>query len=311
MPGTDRAVRYTRRRLYGLALISALAIAGVANHKLHWGQNIISHAAVGQHAATPAISLQDYEVVIDAKPIPGAKELSGITYDFDRDRLLAIGNDGPAEVVALSRNGEVLDRYRLEGFDDPEGIAYMGNGRVAITNETLQRLDFVDIPAQSGAIAAKGSPFLTLGLNMHRGNKGFEGLAYDAAGDRVFITKERDPRQLFEVDGVAASLGGPLQLALQDHTDWIDRDVSTGDLADVCFDPKTGHLVLLSEESKELVELDADGRFVSSRPLAGRRSGLAHDAPSPEGVAIDAAGNIYIVSEPNLFYMLRKKSRGA
>ncbi|NMF97422.1 SdiA-regulated domain-containing protein [Aromatoleum toluolicum] len=308
MPGTDRAVRYSRRRLYGLALISALAVAGVANHTLHWGQKAASHATAGQHAATPAISLQDYEVVIDAKPIPGAAELSGITYDFDRDRLLAIGNDGPAEVVALSRSGDVLERYRLEGFDDPEAIAYMGNGRVAITNETLQRLNFVDIPPQSGTIDAKGSPFLALGLNMHRGNKGFEGLAYDVAGDRVFIAKERDPRQLFEVDGVAAALAGRLQLALQDHTDWIDREVSTGDLADVCFDPKTGHLVLLSEESKELVELDADGRFVSSRPLAGRRSGLAHDAPSPEGVTMDAAGNIYIVSEPNLFYMLRKKS---
>lgn len=308
MPGTDRAARYTRRRLFGLALISALAVAGVANHKLHWGQKATSQAAARQHAATPAISLQDYEVVIDAKPIPGAAELSGITYDVDRDRLLAISNDGPAEVVALSRNGDVLERYRLEGFDDTEAIAYMGNGRIAITNETLQRLNFVDIPAQSGTIDAKGSPFLTLGLNMHRGNKGFEGLAYDVAGDRVFIAKERDPRQLFEVDGVAASLGGRLQLALQDHTDWIDGEVSTGDLADVCFDPKTGHLVLLSEESKELVELDGDGRFVSSRPLSGRRSGLAHDAPSPEGVTMDAAGNIYIVSEPNLFYMLRKKS---
>lgn len=307
MPGIARATRNARRSLYGLALIIALATIGVANHKLHWSQRISPPAAAPQHAATAAISLQDYEVVIDAKPIPGAAELSGITYDFDRDRLLAVSNDGPAEVVALSRNGDVLERYRLEGFDDTEAIAYMGNGRVAIANETLQRLNFVDLPAQSGTIDAKGSPFLTLGLNMHRGNKGFEGLAYDAADDRVFIVKERDPRQLFEVGGVAASLGGRLQLALQDHTDWIDRDVSTGDLADVTFDPKTGHLVLLSEESKELVELDAEGRLVSSRPLAGRRSGLAHDAPSPEGVTMDADGNLYIVSEPNLFYVLRKK----
>lgn len=300
-----------RSSLYGLAFVSVLTVLGVADHQWRWHQQLRAAFAGQRHAnAAPgqAISLQDYEVVIDAKPIAGPRELSGITYDFDRDRLLAISNDGPAEIVALSKNGNVLERYPLEGFDDTEGIAYMGAGRVAITNETEQRLNFVEIPPLSATIHAKETPFLTLGINIGRGNKGFEGVAYDAARDRMFVTKERDPRQLYQVDGIAATLGGRLQLRIRDLTAWVDESVSAQDLADVCHDEKTGHLVLLSEESKELVELDEEGAVVSSRPLSGRNSGLARSAPSPEGVAMDPAGNLYVVSEPNLFYVFRKKS---
>ncbi len=33
---------------------------------------------------------------------------------------------------------------------------------------------------------------LSLGIGLN-GNKGFEGLAYDSAGKRLFVAKERDP----------------------------------------------------------------------------------------------------------------------
>ncbi|RJT66791.1 DNA-binding protein, partial [Escherichia coli] len=33
------------------------------------------------------------------------------------------------------------------------------------------------------------------------GNKGFEGLAYDAEGKRLFVAKERDPVRIYEIHG--------------------------------------------------------------------------------------------------------------
>lgn len=52
---------------------------------------------------------------------------------------------------------------------------------------------------------------LTLALGKED-NKGLEGLAYDLKGDRLFVTKERDPRQLLEVSGLRASLEGGVSL---------------------------------------------------------------------------------------------------
>ena len=33
------------------------------------------------------------------------------------------------------------------------------------------------------------------------GNKGFEGLAYDSVGKRLFVAKERDPMLIYEIHG--------------------------------------------------------------------------------------------------------------
>ncbi|MCY1465245.1 SdiA-regulated [compost metagenome] len=49
-----------------------------------------------------------------------------------------------------------------------------------------------------------------------------------------------------------------------------------------------------------------DGELISTRNLVGWLSELKHSAPQPEGVTLDKDGNLYVVSEPNLFYAFRK-----
>ena len=122
-------------------------------------------------------------------------------------------------------------------------------------------------------------------------------MTYDAVGDRLFIVKERDPRQLYEVRGVAASLDGQLQLAVHDRSDWIASQVFATDLSDIHFDAETGHLILLSDESRLVMELGADGRMLSYRSLNGLFSDLGRSAPQPEGVTTDNDGTLYVVSE--------------
>ncbi|MCP9630896.1 SdiA-regulated domain-containing protein, partial [Rhodopseudomonas palustris] len=73
-------------------------------------------------------------------------------------------------------------------------------------------------------------------------------------------------------------------------------------------DPRTGHTLVLSAESHLLLELDEKGEPVSFISLLGGFNGLDSKIPRAEGVAIDDEGTIYMVSEPNLFYVFRKKS---
>jgi len=295
-----------RRRLFGLAaLLLGLAVSVV----LHWDERLYFYLTRQMHVSGQDLAnrwLPAYRVVIDAKPVEGiARNLSAITYDADLDRLLGVVNGGPTEIVALSKAGELLERYPLQGFGDIEGLTYMGGGRVAVSDERAQQVSIFQLPALPRTIDISEAKFFSLGIALN-GNKGFEGVTYDAAGDRMFIVKERDPRQLYEVDGVAASLDGHLQLAVRDRTDWITSQVFATDLSDIHFDAATGHLILLSDESRLVMELSDDGRMLSYRSLNGLLSDLQRSAPQPEGVTIDNDGTLYVVSEPNLFYSFRR-----
>lgn len=260
---------------------------------------------LGNQAPDKNIWLPDYKAVIQAKPVAGITNLSGIAYDPDHDRLLGITNGVPMEIVAMSRDGDLLERYPLIGFQDTEGIAYMGNGRVVVADEVLQRLYVVTLPDSPGPIHAQNAQFVAIEINLSEHNKGFEGVTYDAANDRIFAIKERDPRQLFTVTGMLASIGGPLQVRIKDLTHWIDRSVFGLDLSEGYYDPRTGHLLLLSEQSSNLTELDQDGNFVSFRSLLGLND-LKKNLPQAEGMTMDTSGELYIVSEPNLFYRFSK-----
>lgn len=294
------------RRRYRIVCLAVLLSTFVATAiALHWNErwyfNLTRQMNVSVHDASSRW-LPAYRVVIDAKPVVGIdRNLSAITYDSDQDRLLAVINGGPTELVVLSKRGELLERYPLHGFGDIEGVTYIGHGRVAVSDERAQQISIFQLPAQPRVVDISEARYFSLGINLN-GNKGFEGVTYDAAGDRLFIVKERDPRQLYEVRGVAASLEGRMQLAIHDRSAWIADQVFATDLSDIHFDAQTGHLILLSDESRLLMELSGEGEMISYRSLNGMFSDVRHSAPHPEGVTIDNDGILYVVSEPNLFY---------
>lgn len=293
---------------------------------LHWGLALVvlalTYQITSQHLPTRlcfwlqsawqaeaasgrSFGLADYHVSLEAKPVVGIENnLSGLTYDPDRDQLWAVTN-GPTELLALNKLGEVLERYPLAGFEDVEAVAYIGAGRLVVAEERRQSLVMLDIPARVGRLSRRDCPSLTLELGLS-GNKGFEGLDYDRAGDRLFVTKERDPRQLYEIHGLFGSLQGALNLRVRDLSSWVEDKVFASDLSSLLFDPRTGHLVLLSDESKLLLELSEQGRMVSFRSLLQGFAGLSQGVPQAEGVTLDSQGNLYLISEPNLFYAFRR-----
>ena len=85
-----------------------------------------------------------------------------------------------------------------------------------------------------------------------------------------------------------------------------DRRLFVRDLSSLQYDSASGHLLALSDESRLVLELDSHGRPISSLSLLAGQHGLQRSVPQAEGIALDDAGNLYLVSEPNLFYLFRK-----
>ncbi|MNR08668.1 hypothetical protein D3C85_1248360 [compost metagenome] len=65
-------------------------------------------------------------------------------------------------------------------------------------------------------------------------------------------------------------------------------------------------MLALSDESRLILELDVSGRPLSTMSLGKGRQGLQKTVPQAEGIAVDDDGTLYLVSEPNLFYVFKK-----
>ncbi|MCU1735339.1 MULTISPECIES: SdiA-regulated domain-containing protein [unclassified Pseudomonas] len=257
--------------------------------------------------AEQSIGLDRYRVVIEARPIEGLDEdISALTFDPDRNSLFTVTNKNP-ELIELSLEGRILRRVPLTGFGDPEAVEYVGRDSYVITDEREQRLIRVRLTADTPFLDAKDAEQLTLGIGLN-GNKGFEGLAYDQKGKRLFVAKERDPMLIYEVHGFPHD--NPEQPyavhVVQDRK--RDSKLFVRDLSSLQFDERSGHLLALSDESQLVLELDVTGKPLASLSLRKGFQGLSQSVPQAEGIAMDDAGTLYLVSEPNLFYVFRKSA---
>ena len=249
--------------------------------------------------------LPDYRVTVEAQVIEGlSDDVSALTYDPDRRSLFTVTNQR-AELIELSLAGKILRRMPLTGFGDAEAVEYISPGIYVISDERAQRLFKVHVDDNTRWLDAADSEQLSLGLGLN-GNKGFEGLAYDSQGRRLFVAKERDPLRILEITGFP---GDEQRLNLQVTDDQRrDRRLFVRDLSSLQFDERSGHLLALSDESRLVIELDLDGRPISTLSLLRGMHGLKRSVPQAEGLAMDEQGTLYLVSEPNLFYVFAKQA---
>lgn len=297
-----------RRRLPLVALLVALlslALLGVAGQEYRLFERGWFNLKTWWQPAEQSIGLDRYRVVIEARPVDGLNEdISALTFDPDRNSLFTVTNKNP-ELIELSLEGRILRRVPLTGFGDPEAVEYVGRDSYVITDEREQRLIRVRLTENTPFLDAKDAEQLTLGIGLN-GNKGFEGLAYDQKGKRLFVAKERDPMLIYEVHGFPHdSPDQPYAVhVVQDQK--RDSRLFVRDLSSLQFDERSGHLLALSDESQLVLELDVTGRPLASLSLRKGFQGLSQSVPQAEGIAMDDAGTLYLVSEPNLFYVFKQ-----
>ncbi|MGK9066089.1 SdiA-regulated domain-containing protein [Stutzerimonas chloritidismutans] len=291
-----------RFALFGLFSF-VLLLVFVAGTLLHWDDQLRllwqeQRTSVEQRAAS--VWLPDYELVLQARLLGLEEdETSGLTWNPATGTLFTVTGQNP-QLIELTPGGVVLRRVRLTGFSDPEAVEALSDGRLGIVDERRRLVAVFNLPPGVESLDLDQMAAYDLGFPS-AGNKGFEGLAWNPRTHRMLLAKERDPQGLYELpfpgeDGAAGVLEAlPSQPLLV-------RDISS-----VTIDPTTGHTLMLSDESRLLVELDLLGRPRSFISLFGGLNGLVEGIDQAEGVAMDARGDIYVIAEPNLLYVFRRK----
>lgn len=294
--------------LLGAVVLGALVLVAVAGQEFRLFERAWFQVQEWRHGAdwqARSLWLPAYQVSVEAMPIEGLDDdVSALTYDPDRNTLFTVTNQN-SQIVELTLDGKILRRIPLLGFGDPEAIEYISPGLYVITDERQQRLIKVWLDDSSTTIRADDAQQLSLGIGLN-GNKGFEGLAYDPEGKRLFVAKERDPVRIYEVHGFPhTNVDRPFAVHVVDDPK-RDAGLFVRDLSSLDFDVPTGHLLALSDESRLVIELDVNGKPISTLSLLRGQHGLKKTVPQAEGIASDNNGNLYIVSEPNLFYVFKK-----
>ena len=288
-----------------LALIALVSAGAVAQHFRLFERAWFNWQVWRQPADDRSIGLADYQVTLEAKVIEGLKDdVSALTYDPVRKSLFTVTNQNP-ELIELSLEGDILRRIPLVGFGDAEAVEFISDNIYVISDERQQRLIKVHVDDDTRFLDAADAEQMTLGLHVG-GNKGFEGLAYDSVGKRLFVAKERDPMLIYEVHGFPHFKPEKTYSVHVINNPKRDAGLFVRDLSSLQYDERSGHLLALSDESFLVLELDIDGRPLSSLSLLKGRHGLKQRVPQAEGIAMDDDGNLYLTSEPNLFYVFKK-----
>ncbi|MGE6995923.1 SdiA-regulated domain-containing protein [Pseudomonas sp. NPDC047961] len=300
----DAAVRPSRIRLFlYVSLILTIAMAVLVGWMLHWDDQLKLYwqeQYVDSQERAASIWLPDYELALETT-LFGLEEdeTSGLTWNAATGTLFTVTGQNP-QLVEFSPGGVVLRRITLTGFSDPEAVEALDDGRLAIVDERRRLVAVFRLAPGVESLDLDDLATYDLGFDS-AGNKGFEGLAWNPRTKRMLLAKERDPQGLFELpfpgeDGAAGILEA-----------WPEQPLLVRDISSVTIDPRTGHTLMLSDESRLLVEFDLRGRPRSFISLLGGLNGLVEGIDQAEGVAMDGQGNIYVVAEPNRFYVFSRR----
>lgn len=256
-----------------------------------------------------ALNLKDYHVTIEGLEIDDIDNASELTYNRVTNTLFTVLNKGN-QIVEISLSGKVLRRIDVIGIGDMEGITHIDGNRFVIAGEYDSSLIVVELDENSSVLDVENVPKIRLGINKN-GNKNFEGVSWDYKKKTLLVVKERNPKYVLSVYGLVNQVSDSvidLNIERLHKYDsmlaWAMRDLSA-----VQYLGNSGHILLLSDESKILKEFDENAKPIGAMLFWKGFHGLKKGVPQAEGVAIDDDNNLYLISEPNLFYVFKPQRK--
>jgi uncharacterized protein YjiK len=184
-------------------------------------------------------------------------------------------------------------RMGLGSFQDPEGLAYIGNGKFLMTEERKQIAhEFTYIP-QPTAGAAPGDT-IEYGFGEFASNEGLEGVSYDHLTNTIWGVKEKNPQLVYQMSdlGGAQTITNPFDPTPLGLDDFGDIYMMSNSLAFAGTD-REWNILLLSQQSSLILEVTRTGLLVSTLDISNLGDGFA----SIEGLTMDDNGTLYLVGE--------------
>jgi uncharacterized protein YjiK len=197
------------------------------------------------------------------------KEPSGLTYDPVHDSLWTV-QDGGGDLYEIDKKGNVLKKVPLKS-GDLEGIAYKPDTDTFLLAEERRR-EVVEVDRTGKVLRTIKVPIEWHYWNL---NYGIEGVAFEPRSKGIFVANEKKPCQVMEMEEDGCVV----------HVFDVEK---VSDISDLYYDAANDRLLVLSHESKSILELNRMGHPLKSFPI---------EAVKAEGITKDSKGYLYIICE--------------
>ena len=256
-----------------------------------------TYSLIHSQASNNSFSLNDY-VLTDSTTIAEiSDDLSGVTYNPLTNTLFMITN-GNSRIYETDLEGQIIRSADLLYYSyggnrrhDPEDIVHISGNRYAIAEERLGRIVYIRIDELGHDINLRDSTYAQL-PGIWNSSDGIEGVSYDPNTDEMYCVVENSSK-LLSFDESELNPASTTQCIFNNLAD-VSAVHHLGLTVNFSGMDTDNHILILSHLNGLLIEADDNCNEYSQLSVLGNQV---------EGVTMDNNGNIYVVGEPNEFYV--------
>lgn len=257
-----------------------------------------------------SVNLDDFSITYIKNGAVGY-EASGLTVSEPRADSFVTVEDGGDQIMSFSNNFGTNNSVSVTSYpgDDYEGITYLHSDYFAMVEERDDLLIFMKFNFSGNGTVSSINQITTRGLSnpfITGQNDGYEGVTYNPISNKMYLIKEYNDMKIFEFTAPQApnfsqtfNLTEPFNL---EQKNWKPDDLAGIYHMSLShkFSPTPAgkHLLLLSQESNAIYEIDLNGNLISQMDfdLGGYFGSQTNGFFQAEGITYKD-GVIWIASE--------------
>jgi uncharacterized protein YjiK len=230
-------------------------------------------------------------------------ETSGLAINQERDRIYSVSNEPPI-LFELDSEGQTLRTIPLPGYEDTEGISYVGDNQFAIVEERRGTLSLIRVDPASATVTEVLEQRPQVLFDFEH-NRGLEGVTIGPSERELLLLRQRYPTRVYSVPLTGGNRleNRVAELFTVSKLPFLGLREGSG----IHYDAESKHIFIVSARSQAVFEYTMTGEVVGRFWLKSGSAGLDASIDRAEGITMGADGTLYLCAEPNLLYIFRDK----
>ena len=283
---------------------STLGDALQVNRQLRGVVGWLLGSPASERAALP--SAPGYSAVLQRQLVQGVAAAQGLSYSSESGTLFTV-LEHEQLIAELDVCGTVLRHINVKADQRLEEVTALSAGLKLITLANRPEILLLSLPEGEQSVDVTKA----IQLDVRDGEMPIEAeeVAWDSSGNRLFFAVgDYPPRVYMAPFNLAEWRRKPPGVYRLEAREWIPSKqilVFMPDISALAYSAARGKLLLLSDETREIVSFDHGRKAKRYLRLEEGSAGLEQKIRSPEGMAIAGDASLYLISDLDHVFLYR------